>query len=135
MKTVLRLGNLFRAFRPLDWVAVGTAAVAVLLLAQLAYGGAVEKGPPSVVIQTADGNYVYPLDQDRLLTFGGPIGNTVVRIAAKSVQVVSDPGPRQICVTQGAITASGSWLACLPNKVFIKIDGQPDPSAVDAKTY
>ena len=70
-----------------------------------------------------------------MITFDWPIGETVVQIKDKRVQVLSDPGPKQICVEQGAIGSAGDWLACLPNHVFIKITGRLPEGAVDAKTF
>jgi len=121
--------------RLLDWLAIGAAITIIVAVSLHAYASVSDSGPRSVSIHTASESFEYPLSEDRTVTVSGPIGKTVVRIRAKQVRVLSDPGPQQICVRQGAISAAGAWLACLPNRVFIKINGEPSAAEVDAKTY
>ena len=130
-----RVGVVLGSMRLLDWMALFLAAISVASISFAVYSSGAADGPPSVSIQATEGHFEYPLGQDRMVTFIGPIGKTVVQIQEKRVRVLSDPGPKQICVEQGAISSPGDWLACLPNHVFIKITGRPPASAVDAKTY
>lgn len=95
-----------------------------------------DDGGGSLVGVRADGDeYRYRLNENRTIDFDGPLGTTRVRVADGDVQVLSDPGPRQICVRQGAISQPGQWLACLPNKVFIRIYGDTGKARVDAESY
>ncbi len=46
-----------------------------------------------------------------------------------------DPGPLQICVQKGRISQAGEWLACLPNEVFIRIEGSTSADGVDGQAF
>ncbi|TVR61305.1 MAG: hypothetical protein EA426_03575 [Spirochaetaceae bacterium] len=95
-----------------------------------------DEGVPEIVrVQSAEGEFLYPLNESRLVRVNGPLGTTEVEIDDGRVRVTEDPGYRQICVLQGGITRAGDWLACLPNQVFIRIEGRADRDLIDAQTY
>ena len=89
----------------------------------------------SVAIRAEGTDHLYEIDADRDLTFIGPLGTTSIEIRDRMVRVVSDPGPQQICVNQGWIQSPGQWLICLPNRVFVQINGELDPGSVDATVF
>ncbi|MFW6293080.1 MAG: NusG domain II-containing protein, partial [Spirochaetota bacterium] len=114
--------------RPLDAMAMLVSIVVVALSMQ-----AVPQGDATLVsVRSEAGDYLYPIDSDRVFVVSGPLGETEVEIRDRLVRVASDPGPLQICVLQGWIESPGQWLACLPNQVFVQITGEPDdgPDAV-----
>lgn len=109
-------------FRPLDVMAM---IVSILVVVSSVW--AVPTGNAAVVsIQSAEGDYLYPIDSSRIVSITGPLGTTEVEIRDGAVRVASDPGPLQICVIQGWIESPGQWLACLPNRVLVQIIGEPD---------
>ncbi len=65
-----------------------------------------------------------PLTRDRLLELQGPLGETQVEISAGQVRVVSSPCPRKICIGMGSVWRSGDLLACVPNRVVVRIEGE-----------
>jgi len=87
-----------------------------------------------VVINAGKDTYEYPLREDRVVEVNGPLGTTRIEISGRRVRVAEDPGPRQVCVQEGWIDRAGQWLACLPNKVFLRIEGT-DEQAVDGYVY
>jgi hypothetical protein len=89
-------------------------------------------GDPKVVVEAAGTQWVYPLKADRRLRVPGPLGEELIEIANREVFVVSSPCPNKICILQGKISRPGQWIACLPNKVFIRIE---DPAAADAISF
>lgn len=119
---------------PMDWIAL---LIGVLALGGLTTVVAMGDGGAGtqVGIRAGDTDHRYPLDQDRTLEFDGPLGTTRVHISDGGVEVLSDPGPQQICVRQGRISEPSQWLACLPNEVFIRIYGETDSAPVDGQTY
>ncbi|UCF98694.1 MAG: NusG domain II-containing protein [Spirochaetaceae bacterium] len=88
------------------------------------------RGIPEITITAAEGMWIYPLDSEATLRVPGPLGDTVVTIREGSVQVLSSPCPEKICIKTGRISKPGQWIACLPNRVFIAVQGkrseQPD---------
>lgn len=89
----------------------------------------------SEVIVEIDGKpmYTLPLYEDRLLSVGGPYGDTLIEIKEKKVRVREAHCPNQLCVKEGWI--SKGVIVCLPNKLVIivggsKKDQHPDIDAV-----
>jgi hypothetical protein len=119
--------------RPLDLVIVLAAAAAVAYSASLAYGPG--KGRVQVAILGRDGEWVYPLSTDREVSIAGPLGDTRILIRGKSVRIEDSPCPNKTCVASGAISEPNQWIACLPNKVLVRIEGSGKDEGVDASVY
>lgn len=81
------------------------------------------EGTMQVKITTEQGDFIYPLNKDKNLAFEGPVGTTSIKIFDSKVDVLQSPGRKQICVNAKYIEKNGQWLACLPNKVFLRILG------------
>ncbi len=120
-----------RQLRALDYVALLVAFAVIIVFSYAAAGGGEGQ---QVNIESEEGNFVYPLNEDRELTLKGPLGTTDIEIRDGRIRVVRDPGPQQICVRQGWIERSGEWLACLPSRIFIQVTGANDED-IDAQTF
>lgn len=107
--------------RPLDAAAILFALVATAAFSMAAYTGG-EKNP-NVLIQASGQEWIYPLREDRQVTVSGPLGEELIRIEDGKAFVEYSPCPNQICIQQGKISKPGQWIACLPNKIFIRISG------------
>lgn len=122
-----------RSFHVLDWAALLIAVALSLgatLFARSQYGDSA-----FVAIEAEGKSLLYSLDEDRILEFDGPLGRTIVIIEDRQVRVTEDPGPLQICVRDGWIDRAGEWLICLPNQVFIRIEGNQEDSEIDATVF
>ena len=64
----------------------------------------------------------------RTLVITGPLGDTVVEIAAGRARIARDPSPRQYCVRTGWLTQAGQSAICLPNRTSIQLTGNRPPS-------
>lgn len=119
----------------LDFIIPALSAGMALLCAVAVYSGGIE--PSLVYIQSEAGEEVYPLDEGRTVGVEGPIGTTFVEIKEDgSAAVVESPCPNDLCVHSGELTHRGDWAACMPNKVFVRIDGGPeDEEEVDSAAY
>jgi hypothetical protein len=120
------------SLKPLDF-----AAIAFSLGLTLCAGFAVYAAPQSaaqVVIQGSGRTWIFPLDAEERIVVPGPVGETVVDIHEGKARVRSSPCVNQTCVAAGHIRRQGEWAACLPNKVFISIEGADfSPSADDSE--
>ncbi len=67
------------------------------------------------------------LDRAFNVSVPGPLGITRIEVAQKKARVLSDPGPRQLCVRQGWISRVGEVAICLPNQVSMEIVGRVRP--------
>jgi hypothetical protein len=127
------MSHLRPGLRPGDWIALLVSVLAVVMAINVTRGTTVEAS--LVTVEAESGTYIYSLDEDRNEVFAGPLGYTAVEVAGGAVRIVEDPGPLQLCVRQGAIRHAGEWLACLPNRVFLRIDGDLATSAIDGLAF
>lgn len=121
-----------RRFRLIDITAI---LITLSIIAVISFQVYTDRGESqSLYIQSSVGKWVYPLDEDGTHSFRGPLGETVVAIEDGGVHVVSSPCPEKICISMGTIHRPGTWIACLPNGLFIRIEGE-DAEELDAGTY
>lgn len=128
--------NLFKAhLRPLDFAIFALALLAVICSSVLVMGR--QSGTRYVQITGDSGEWIAPLDRDAEYPIPGPIGTTIVHIHEGHAAIVESPCANQLCVLSGAISEPNQWVACLPNKVFVRIISQAvsDEGAIDAGTY
>ena len=118
--------------KPLDLTIALVAAAAVAVSAIVAYGPAASRA--EAVIRGRGGDWVYPLDAERKIAVEGPLGETIVLIEGGTVRVVDSPCLNKTCIAAGAISRPGQWVACLPNQVFVSVEGRGD-GGVDASVY
>ncbi|MHB8848624.1 MAG: NusG domain II-containing protein, partial [Burkholderiales bacterium] len=64
------------------------------------------------------------LDRPFKVSVPGPLGVTKIEVLQQKARVLSDPGPRQLCVRQGWISRAGEVAICLPNQVSMEIVGR-----------
>ncbi|MDA8381655.1 MAG: NusG domain II-containing protein [Betaproteobacteria bacterium] len=105
-----------------DWLSLLAALCAVGWLFVDLWASA----PGAEVVIRSDGHLVVrqSLARDATVTVQGALGPSVIRILAHRVRVVSDPGPRQICVKEGWLQRVGEAAICLPNHVTVEITGR-----------
>ena len=110
-----------RLFRPLDG-AVLLIAVG-LFVGSLALTLARGEGKEMVYIEGVSRSWVYPRDAEIDLEVPGPLGATHVHIHGGSAWVSESPCAEKICIGMGSVDQTGQWIACLPNRVFVRVDG------------
>lgn len=121
-----------RFARPLDLLVVA---------ALLAAGGAATwtllgapRGARAVV--GVDGRAVawYPLDgKPALDSVQGELGTLRLLHGGGEVRIVHAPCPGRLCVRQGSAHRVGEKLVCVPSRVVVSIEGDPDgDEALDA---
>ena len=118
--------------RPLDVAFILLAVGAVAAASVRAYSG--REGASIVRITTPTAEYLFPLDLLETVSVEGPLGNTTLAIDSDGVRVISSPCPHQICVQSGTISRTGQWIGCLPNSVFVRIEGG-ESGGVDAVSF
>ena len=118
--------------RLFDYVSFGVALTAIVVFSLMAFEGS-EQG--SIVRVQVDGvDYVYPLAQDRTIQVDGPLGTTIVEIADRRARVAESPCRDKICIATSWLSQAGDWTACLPNRVFVRVDRAEEPE-IDAQTF
>jgi len=66
------------------------------------------------------------LSRDQTFAVPGPLGKTIVEIHDGHVHVSDSPCSNKLCVNTGRIKMTGQLIACLPNKVVVRIVGDGD---------
>ena len=115
-----------------DVPVIALALAVTLYIGVKVYSG--EAVPSRVVIRGPDKTWVFPLDAEELVIVDGPLGETGVKISGGRAAIVSSPCGGQTCVAAGEIHKNGQWAACLPNRVFLLVEGEGG-DAVDAASW
>ena len=74
-----------------------------------------------LVVNSPNGEYVYPLEKNMRLEVQGVLGATTIEIKDYAAFVVDSPCKNKSCVSSARIKSHGEWIACLPNKIFMHI--------------
>lgn len=120
----MRRSDWLQRLTPFDRKLVLLLALVVLVTFLLPFRQ--EKGQRVVVSSGEKILFVAPLDQDRVVDVPGPLGSTRLQIAGGGVRVLSSPCPKKICIGMGEARNRGDLLACVPNRVVIRIEGGAD---------
>ena len=113
----------------------------VALLCSVGVAGAItrwvlgaRRGRPIIRVTSADAAWLLRPDTDQVLEVAGPLGNNRIVVRDGSVFVESAPCANQICVKTGRVSRPGQWIACLPNRVFVAVEGAAEEQ-IDARSY
>ncbi|MDR1625648.1 MAG: NusG domain II-containing protein [Spirochaetia bacterium] len=100
-----------------------------------AYGG--EPGGGRLYIQDGTQTLVYSLDEELEVSASGPLGETRIALRGGEASVLDSPCRDKLCISMGHIGKRGGWIACLPNRVFLRVEGQKPAEGgdVDAASY
>ncbi len=105
----------------LDILILVAALAATVAAFRIAYksGG---KGHTQLLVQTPDGIYAYDMAKDRIIEAKGILGISRIEITAGRARFLESPCRNKTCVQCTPISRQDEWIACLPNKVFIRIE-------------
>lgn len=79
-------------------------------------------GKKFVVISAPEDDFIFPLEEDGVFYIPGVIGKSVIKIFNNKAFFYDSPCPSKSCTYMDEISEVGEWSACLPNKVFIRIE-------------
>lgn len=120
------------SLRFLDFIVLALSIGAFVLITIMAWQGSGTGG--ELVVDTPEGSYIYGLDQDRVIEVSGPIGVSLIEIKNHKAHFLDSPCKDKLCVHMGEQVENGQWAACLPNRVFLRIESAEE-SEVDAQLY
>ena len=109
-----------------DWLVV--LSLLGIALAGIAWLATAPAGTRVVATCGDQTCFVADLDQARSVDLDGPLGKTHLVIDEKGAYVTSSPCPRKVCLAMGPARHSGDLLACVPNRIMVRIEG---PSGED----
>ena len=109
------------------------AVLALLALAAWPLAALAMDGPGEQVVVTGPlGSSSFPLSGDQEIAVVGSRGMVNVEVSGGRVRVVESNCPDHTCVKTGPITAAGSVVACVPNRVVVRVAGGDD-DGLDAR--
>jgi len=111
----------WRTMTPGDWL-----VILLLLGASLLGIAAVASAPTGArVLVMAEGEprFSSSLDQHQEFGVAGALGETRFSTDATGVRVISSPCPRKICMSMGAAKETSDLIACVPNRILVRIEG------------
>ena len=76
-----------------------------------------------LLVRVDNESWRFTLEDNRILHIPGPLGDTEIHIHDGEIFVKDSPCVSKICVAAGKIKRPGQWIVCLPNHVFISIEG------------
>jgi hypothetical protein len=118
------------ALRPFDIPIVLVAVAITAAWTFVVYGNSA--GTARVVVEAGGSQWVYSLENDEMVPVSGPLGISTIAIHEGKVHFGESPCANQVCVASGTIERPGQWIACLPNAVFVRIEGSPAEDEPDA---
>ncbi len=82
--------------------------------------------PGESVSVIVDGKEMYhlPLSENRTIEVQGPLGLSVIKVEKGHAFIQKAPCPYQTCIKMGKISRSGDIIVCIPNRIFLKIEGK-----------
>ncbi len=86
-----------------------------------------------LIVDSPYGEYVYPLSVDSVYDIEGVIGYSSIQVKNRRASFLDSPCPNKTCVQSQSIGRNGEWSACLPNKIFIRIESKT--SDMDAVAF
>lgn len=110
-----------KRIKPADFIAALLFAAVILGFSLRVYSSAAAAG--QVRIDTDSGSYLFPLDEARTVRVEGPLGTTTVSIERGGAAIVESPCSDGLCINMGRLEQPGEWAACLPNRIFLSVQG------------
>ena len=118
-----------------DLIIVGILLVAALALFFLMRARqARDTGSGAQAVVTVDGQEVgrYPLRKSGTFPLNG--GSNILVVENGEAWVSDADCPDKVCMGMGKISRNGEFIACLPNRLLIVVEGAAEQSPVDGMT-
>ena len=118
-----------------DLIIVGVLLVAALALFFLMRARQDrDTGTGAQAVVTVDGQEIgrYPLSKSGTFPLNG--GTNILVVENGEAWVSEADCPDKVCMGMGKISRNGEFIACLPNRVLIVIEGAAESSPVDGMT-
>lgn len=115
-----------------DWIII-VLSLALIVSTTLLFRSV--GGEPEIHVRSGGKQWIYDLSVDRMATFSGPVGETTIEIKGGKVHVLSSDCRNKVCIAAGWISKTGQWIICLPNDVFVSIEGSFTEGEVDDTSF
>ena len=100
--------------------------VGLMVIASFGLFTAVGQGQRVVIEQDGKTVFTGNLRENHKVAIPGPLGDTIVQVVEGGVRVLSSPCPAKICIRTGKIHRPGELLACVPNHLIVRVEGDEE---------
>lgn len=132
---MIRFGSFVRSLKFFDVFLLVSSLLVVLFSVWYAYETATGGGKLRLIIESSQGSWVYDMSMDVTVAVAGTEGVTTVVIRDGKAFITDSPCTNKTCIAVHPIERANEWIACLPNTVFIRIDGAMKENEVDIIGY
>ena len=116
---ILGLMKLF--LKPADFLFLALSAVLIVLSFLTMQGN--NAPVAKAVIKVKNTEYIFPLNQPKELELEGELDKAHLVIHDGCIQFVESPCRDKICIHMGKARKDGDFLACLPNRIIVTVEG------------
>lgn len=109
--------------------------VSTIIYFSLNFFGKNKSPVKQVIIESGKNIWYYQLDKNKEINIEGNLGESTIKIQDGFVSFENSPCPNKLCVLSSAISKNGEWIACLPNGVFVRIEGEDENTELDGISY
>lgn len=81
-----------------------------------------------LIIQSPTIRMEYRMDNDREVVVDGALGESIIVIQEGKAYFKESPCPNKYCIKMGEIHRVHSAAACVPNEVYIYVEGEEQPT-------
>ncbi len=74
------------------------------------------------------------LGHEDYFTINGALGPVLIGIDGSGIRILDSRCPHGLCKRMGPIRRTGDWIACIPNKLVIRIQGTSEVDAITPGT-
>ncbi len=118
---------------------IGDFLVVILLLAGavawIAFGMTPSiTGSTAIVEVSGEQIQELHLGHEDYITVRGTLGPVLIGIDGSGIRILDSRCPHGLCKRMGPIQKSGDWIACIPNKLVIRIQGTSEVDAITPGT-
>lgn len=121
--------KIFTSIRIFDGIILGVIIFIILGISFFLYTR--PHSSAVLVVKSPSGTWMYQLDTDRRISIPGQNGETLIEIKSGRVMVLNSSCPKKTCTTGKPLERAGDWNACLPNRVFLNIEGEQKNKTLD----
>jgi hypothetical protein len=113
---------------------IGLLLIGLLVFTLSRYSFFTKPHTSQAIVKTS-GNIILTINllentETKRFTVEGKIGQAIIEVTDKKVQMYQATCPDQICVKQGWIDSPGQSIICVPNELVIYIDDNPPVDAI-----
>lgn len=108
-----------RGLRPLDYISF--LLFVALVTGSVFWSAGNSDGELRVEVEASGILHVMPLTSNGEMIVKGPVGETHIHVENAEVFISQSDCRDELCVSMGRISDPSAWIACLPNRVFVRI--------------